>query len=845
MAATVKERGRPSPSKERGRSSPAKRRGRSSVVREPWWDRLSGRTQHVICIGVLFAVAFGFYAPAIFSGRSLIGDDTVRWRAMAEHMLDYEEETGEQAIWAPNAFAGMPGYMIAYDNQVPQLDEVPNLFRAVIWPASHFILLLLGTYCLVIFLTGNRLAGVMAAVAFGLSTYLVFILPAGHNTKFVALCFTPWLVLAFAWVIRKPGLLPAMLLAMMIGLHLRSGHVQITYYVAFLLGVWWVVEMVVAIRKKAWKLALGATAYLVLASVLGLLLVAQPYVPNWEYKAHTIRGAVDSALGGLDWAYAMRWSQGIGELITLVAADAYGGSSPTYWGPKPFTSGPHYVGAIVLCLALMAVWRRPSRVVLAFAVGTLLIVLFSLGSHFALLNRFMFEHFPLFNAFRVPETWLSIGVLGLAVLAAFGLHGLGAERTWKDDRASRLVLGGVAGLLLVLWLFSGAFFDFERPGERSQIERQLLAQEPGASPDDARIDRFMRQQRELRAETFRSEMMRSLVFVLLAGVLVVLFQKGTLPRWWMQAALALLVIVDLWGVGRRYFNQEHVQPSGRSEGRIATYDFDRFLLDRQVASGGPGAFRVLSLETPSPFENARPSYHHESIGGYHGAKLRLIQEYVDHVFIDPNTGFGPTDRALDLLNTRYVVARGTLPGMPVVYRGEQSGLLVLENLDALPRAWLVGDVEVVGSPEEAWALLRDPAFDLRRRALSYEPFEGPLAPIDSASTAHVEMRSYDAHEIVLEVETDGPRLLMVSEVYYPAGWKAFVNGRVAPILRADHLLRAVPVPAGTHEVVLRFRPASHRVGVWLTGTATVLVYGYVLVFLGMGWVRRHRQHVPA
>lgn len=839
--------------RKRGRKKTAPARRASSAKsgdrnKTGLWDRLGGRTRHIACIGVLFVVAFGFFSPAVFSDRALIGEDTVRWRAMAEYMLDYEEETGRQALWAPNAFGGMPGYMIAYAEQIPQLDDIPALLRKAIWPVSHFLVLLLGAWFLAFFLTEDRLAGVLAAIAYGLATYMTFILIAGHNTRFITLCFAPWLVLAFVWALRRPGLLAALFFAIALGINLRGGHVQMTYYIAFLLGVWWVVEAVSAGARKDWKPFGMATAWLALGGALGLLLVAQPYLLHFEYKTFTIRGAVGAALSGLDWAYAMGWSQGRGELVTLLAADAYGGESPTYWGPKPFTSGPHYVGPIVLLLAAFAVRQWRNRGVLALSLMALFSALFSLGSHFELLNRFMYEHFPLFNAFRVPESWLAITAFALALLAAFGLRGLGRDTGSDGDPAARRtfrwIFGGLSGVLLALMLLPDVFYDFERAGEETQVTQALLAQEPDLAPNDPRVApavrSYLAEQRALREGTFRSEMRRSLFFLLLAGGVILLFHRGKAPRWALQAALVLLVLVDLWGVGRRYFNKDDLVRASDVEEQIPTYDVDRYILAQQEAAGGPGHFRVLSLEAGSPFQHARPSYHYESVGGYHGAKLRLAQDYIEELYRDPATGL-PNANALDMLGVRYVISPSPLPGLDVVYQGEQTGLFVLENTDVPPRAWLVGETEVASDPPAAWARLQDPAFDLRRTALLYEPLDMAPAPVDSVSMANVRMQSWSLHEIVLDVATDAPRLLVLSEIYYPAGWEAAVGGEEASIVQVDHMLRGVPVPAGAHEVVLRFDPPRHRIGVAVGAGSTVLTYGGVVLLLALGWRRRRRQ----
>jgi len=822
----------------------------STVALPAWhglWDRLPERHRHLICLLLLLALSLAFFAPIHFGGKRLIGSDTVNWRAMAQSVIAYRDSTGTEPLWATNAFAGMPAYMISYPAKVPQVDSLLNWLRGFLWPTSHFFFLLAGTYWLVVYLTRRQWAGMLAAVAYGLTTYIPIILKAGHNSKFIALCFAPWLVLAFVHGLRRPRLLSGLLFAVVLAANLRAGHVQITYYVAFLLGLWWLVEGVAAWREGRLAVFGQATGWLALGSMLALLMIAQPYWPVYEYKQYTIRGGSEATGGGdgLDWDYAMGWSQAPGELVTLLIADAYGGGSPTYWGPKPFTEGPHYVGGIVLWLALLALWRRRGRTAWILGAGTLLMILFSLGSYFPLLNRFMFEYFPLFDAFRVPETWLSTAALGLALLAALGGGWLLEQQPERSRtlRPAYQVWLGLVGLVLVLWLARGSLFSFERPGEVEQIARQVAAAN-NVAPDDPRLLQAVRQyvaeQRTVRSNLFGRDAQRTLVFLLLAGGLLWLYDRQRLPGWGLMAGLTLLVTIDLWGVGRRHLNEEVLTDAREATDLIPTYSFDRFLLERQREAGGPGHFRVLSLESGNPMTNARPSYYHESIGGYHGAKLRLFQDYIDHLFVDPATGL-PRSRALDLLSVRYVVvpAGASLPGMRVVFEDERWR--VLENPSALPRAFLVGRYEAVPDLTAHRQRLLDPALDLRQTVLLREDPGIEVTPIDSTSTASVRLVRFGPREIVWEVATDAPRLLVVDEVYYPAGWHATVDGQPAPILQANYLLRAVPVPAGTHTVVMRFDPASHVWGVRIAALATLLAYGGVLLLLGLGWYRQRRK----
>jgi hypothetical protein len=827
---------------------PPKVRKGGAVAERSVWSGLSPSVQHGVCLAALLVVTVGFFASVTVGGKSLVGGDTVQWRGMAQAMFEYEERAGQEALWAPNAFGGMPGYMIHYPTAVPQLDSVLSWLRRLgLWPAAHFFALLLGTYLLVYYLARDALASTLAAVAFGLTTYIPLILLAGHNSKFIALTFAPWLLLAYAYAMRRPPdagwartLLGGLLFAIVLSLNLRAGHVQITYYVAFAIGIAWIVEGVRSVREGDTRAFVVSTAALALGSALALLMVAQPYLIQAEYKAFTIRAAGES--GGLGWAYAMRWSQGWGELVTLLIPDAYGGGGQTYWGAKPFTAGPHYVGVTVLVLAGLALYGVRRRLVWGLGIAAGLMTLFSLGEYLALLNRPMFAYFPLFNAFRVPETWLIAVALALAVLAGIGGYYVARREATPESseaktRAVYVALGATGGLLLLLLVAHGALFSFEKPDELAQI-RQAAAQQ-GLAPGDPRIASFFAEVKAERADLFAGDAMRALMFWLATGVLLVLGRRRTIPSWALQVGLVLLVTVDLWQVGARYFNPDDPALRDRSTvaAQIPEYGFDRFIQARVEVAGGPGHFRTLPLAL-NAFNDGRTPYYYESVGGYHGAKLALFQDYLDHILVNPDGSIN--ENGLDLLSTRYVVARQPSPGLEPVFQDEQTGLVVLENPDALPRAFFVGQTEVIGEREAVFERLRDPSFDPRRTAILPEPLPDgfDLAPVDSASTVEVELARYSPREVVWQVETDRPRLLVASEVYYPAGWHATIGEEPVPILRADHLLRAVPVPAGRHIVTMRFDPPRHTLGLLISRLSTALTYLGTLLVAGLLWYRR-------
>lgn len=836
---------------------------RSSRARpdDTFWAQLSPTARHGACAAILLVVAVAFYSPVLFSEKQLGGLDNVSWRANADALVEYQERTGERALWTPNVFGGMPGFLIRYSPSTPQIDDLISALRPAAWPVSHLAFLLVGVYLLVFYLTRDHFSGLLSAIAFGFTTYIPVILVTGHNTKFIALAFAPYVVLAFLYTLRNPSLLAGLLFAGTLALDLRAKHPQITYSVLMMLLVWWVVELVWAWRKDEVISFTRATGWLAMGTMLALMMVAEPYLAIYQYKQYSVRGAETAAAtsagggGGMGWTKAMQWSQGPKELLTLIVAEAFGGGGRTYWGPKAFTEGPHYIGGVVAALSGLAVWRVRSRLTWGLGAGVLATILFALGKHAAWINWPMFQFFPFFNAFRAPETWLSVSALGMAILAGVGLSYCLRRSDDRDEEKQKTrsifyAFGTVGGVVLLLLLGQGLFFDFESSRETQVIEQ--IEQRPNLSRSNPRVRQFFQQlerRKETRREAFQTDAMRTLLAVGAVVFLLWFYRRESLSGWATGGLIVLVVVVDLWGVDRRYLGEDDLSFQRDFEAQIPTTRVDQFLKQREEEAGGPGHFRVLPLQTPysqsaTGGKAAIASYHHQSVGGYHPAKLQRYQDYLDHI-LQLSGGGAPNENALDLMNTRYVVTKQKLPGTTVVYRDKESGTVVLENPDAVPRGFLVGQTEVTDDPKAAWQRLRDPSFNPRRMALLPEPLDGPVTPIDSGSTAEVTLESYSPPEIRWTVNTDSPRLFVASEVYYPAGWNAYLDGEEVPIRRVNYLLRGVHVPDGEHTLVMRFEPKVDRYGRWIAGAATVLVYGGILVGLGLAYRRRREEDEDA
>jgi hypothetical protein len=801
----------------------------------------------------LLVVALAFYSPAIFGGKTIQGTDSITFRANAQVTIEHHEKTGEWSRWAPNVFSGMP--YINYKLAVPQADSFVNAVRGFAWPVGHLFVLMAGVYLLVFYLTRNHFSGLLSGLAFGFTTYIPIIIAVGHGTKFVALAYAPYVLLAFVYTLRNPSLLGGLLFAGALALQLRAKHPQIVFYTGMLLALWWLVEVIGAIREDRVPRLATSTGWLALGTVLGLAMAAQPYLARYQHKQFSVRGAAAAATGadaggGMGWVPAMRWSHGPGELFTFVVAEVFGGGGQTYWGPKTFTEGPHYLGGVVMALAGLAMWQVRTWLVWGLSLGVVGTALFSLGKYAAWVNWPMFQYFPFFDAFRGPEMWLSVTTLALAILAGIGLNYAlrrddqrGQRRSQRSDARLRPILvsfGVVFGVVGLVWLTPNMFLDFEKPNEQRRIRQALLRQNPNVSPQDPRVQqaitRQMQKVKGQRRSAFTTDAQRTLLFLVLAGGVLVLYRRETLQPWMAALGVVAVVGIDLWGVDSRYMGDDRYS-SQQVEQSIPTYQFDQFIKKQQRDAGGLGHFRVLSLVEGDPTSAARPSFHYENVGGYHGAKLQRYQDYLDHILQVTQTGT-PNETALDLMNTRYIAARQQLPGTEVAYRSQQSGVLVLENTDAVPRSFLVGQTEVVDEPKETWGRLRSSSFDPKQTALLPEPLDAPVTPIDSNSTAEVTLESYAPEEIRWSVNTDAPRFFVASEVYYPAGWNAYLDGERVPIHRTDYLLRGVHVPAGEHTLVMRFEPSADRYGRWIAGASTVLVYGGIVAFVGIRVRRR-------
>ena len=809
------------------------------------WEKIPQRYQHLIVLVFLLLVPSFIFSEVYFGGQQFVAHDIQQFRATAQSVIEYQEETGEDALWATNIFSGMPSYTVISNKAFTHLDTVlRRIFSSVFIPVFPFIFCLTGVY-LFFWLMGYRpLPSALAALGIGLTTYIPIIVGAGHNSKLIAYSWIPW-VLAGYWMLsrsekRWAGLF---LFAVALNFALRAEHIQVVYYFLFPLGIWFVYDSVIAFRTGVLPDWSRRAALMVLAGLLALAANIQPYWSIYEYSAHSIRGGSElqqeaGAGDGLDVDYAFAWSQGRGELLTLIIPGSYGGSSAegTYWGPKTFTSGPHYFGAILFLMFVIGLVRAPGNLKYVFLGAGLLTLLFSLGENLFRFNYLFFQYMPLFNKFRTPEMWLIVTVFSFSIIAAMGMKWV--YDSWKDGSLTlpKLYLPGgiVFAVALFFTLFSGSVLSFEKEGEHQQLARQVASQQ-NMRADDPQVRQFVNRYIETeikpqREDKAASDSRRLLVFALLGGGLLVATALRFVPASYSLAGLVLLAAVDLAQVGGRYADKSGLVPADLSSYEAVERQvraIDRYV-EEHKRDGQVWPWRTLPLGD-SPFNNAVPAaFVYPSIGGYSGAKLSHYQDVIDEAIFGEQTLLNMP--VLNMLNTRFLTypIPIDLPGWEVVYRGDVG--VVMENREALPKAWFADSLIVAPLPSDAIAELN--RFDPSHTAILMDTHRIPEAiPTENRSA---EVTTYGPREIGLNLSTDAPSFLVLSEIYYPEGWHAELNGEPVSIHRTNYILRGFEIPAGEHTLTLRFDPRSH-----ILGSRLSWIFNIIILLIGAAALAAH------
>lgn len=797
---------------------------------------------HLAIIGIFIALCFVYFSPAL-QGKSLYQSDVLMAQGMQKEIMDYKAKDGKGPLWTNSMFGGMPAFQIwvQYPNNVTTY--VISFFKTVFPnPIDTVLLYLLGAYLLFCVLRMNPWLAAAGAVAFAFSSYNFQIIDAGHSNKAMAIAFFPPILAGIILAFRKQYLSGAALTALFLAIEIRTNHIQMTYYLFIAILIYLGIELYHSIKEKSTKDFIKSATYLAAAALLAIAVNAGMLWTTYEYGQETIRGksnlTTDKAEpnNGLDKEYAYQWSQGIGESLTFLVPNLYGGASganldensevakalstkgipaeqvvpamqqlsqvglSTYWGDKQFTAGPWYFGAIVCFLFILSLFIVKGRIKWWILSASILCLLLSFGRHMPFLSDLFFNYFPLYNKFRAVESILVITAFLVPVLAILAVKevAFNKEDDKKLTKSLTYSLYITVGLLLIIIAVPSAFFSFKAQNHGLMID-QLTQITNG---DKAFADTIANALVADRISLARMDALRSLFFVLIgAGLIWALIKQKMNP----QITFIILFVVmlaDLWNIDRRYLNNEKFVDKSVLAQQTKPRDVDQLIM-RDTSY-----YRVLDLSQGNPFSNSIPSFFHKSLGGYHAAKLKRYQEVLDKQF-----NGAINEDVLDMLNTKYVIT------------SDQNGQkeTMKNRSTAAGNAWFVSKVEYVKNADEE--MLAISSFDPQKVMVVHEQFK-PLIDVKKIGydgKEFIRLSSYHPDHLVYEYSSGRDALAVFSEVWYDKGWNAYVDGEKIPYFRANYLLRAAQLPGGNHKLEFKFEPNSYYTGETISLIASILL----------------------
>lgn len=805
-------------------------------INTPSYKRAAGCAAAIV---LFFLIAALYFAPQ-FSGQTLMQHDVQQYEGMSKDILDNRAATGEDAQWTGRMFGGMPAFLInvKYPAQAVK-GTIGKIVKVVDTPASFLFFSMTAMWIAMLLFGLSPWVGLVAALAYGFSTYFMLIIGAGHITKMWALVYAPLMMAGVYCTLRRNTWAGAALTALFTSLEIGANHPQITYYFVIAMAALWISEGIIALRSKRGRDFARRTALLVAAGVAAVGSNFAPLWYTWQHTKETTRGGselvAEGAHGdeGLDLQYATAWSYGKTETLNTLVPDFMGGASsdtfapdgpvadalrpygmeqaaqymPRYWGDQPYTAGPTYLGAAVIFLALTTLFLLPARQRWWIVAATLLTLFMAWGSNMMWLTELLMHYLPGYNKFRTVSMALVVAQWTLPLLAALGT-GIAIERSEQTDlkRLTRAVIRSAAicaALLLILIAGGRSLFDFGMQHDGASLSeqfRQMLLEQGGDEYVKQGVHESMgwsvaSAMADERAAVMRADAWRSLAFIILAAGAMLLYARRKVIRSGTALCIVLTLIVaaDLVTVDTRYLSWKSFVPARTA--RILPTEADKLIMQDKDP-----AYRVLNTSV-STFNDATTSYFHRSVGGYHGAKLSRYQDIIDRYLSKGDEG------VLDMLNVRYVIGPSATAD-DVATRPTANGA-----------AWTVRSVVRAASPEEEITLTGE--VDTKHEAVMSDEF---LPENYNFTDGTVTLEEYRPNYLRYTTRSDGNALAVFSEIYTREGWRAYIDGEEVRPLRADYILRALELPAGSHTVEWRYR-APH----WNAVEAVTLIFSIAVL----------------
>ena len=799
---------------------------------------------HYIIAILAFAVISWVYFYPVMQGKRVKQHDMEMHKGMAQELTQYRESTGETALWTNSAFSGMPAWNISAPQKTNLFQYVHKVLSIGLpSPLGSVFISMLGFFILLLVLDIGVWVSALGAIAYGFTSYLYIIIGAGHNAKAVAMAYMAPVIAGVLLTYKGKYLWGLVLTAIAASLELYANHLQITYYLILILVVIVIAEFISDIRQKKLLHFVKASLMLVLVAVISVLTFSTKLYANYEFGKETTRGKPvltsneSNQTKGLDRDYITQWSYGKGETWSLMIPNAKGGASAyigkqnpvlekadrqfkdsiaqsnAYWGDQPGTSGPVYVGAIVVFLFVLGALTVKGKLKWALLIATILSILLSWGKNFMGFTNFFLDYIPGYDKFRAVSMTLVIAEVTMPLLGFLGLAEMvkSPENAKKNMTKFFIALGVTAGFCLLFYLMPKTFFNFLSQEEAKQFASM------SAGKDGAIYAQFASQLEDVRVAIFRKDALRSLIFIILAAVPLFLYVKGKLKAVPAFAVLAALILVDMFPIDKRYLNNDNFIDKAKFDKPFVASPANQYILNDKALS-----YRVADI-TRDMFNDASTCYFHKSIGGYSGAKLRRYQDVITQ-YLGPGlnrlrSAKTAEDMArqlaqqevLNMLNTKYIIFN------------PQSQ--PFENPFAYGNAWMVNDVQIANTPNDEFNALA--TSDLHRTAIIGKEFEQEVASYrPQAEDGSITLTDYKPNQLTYSFSANEDKLVVFSEIWTSKGWTMQIDGQESPLLRANYLLRAAMVPAGQHEIVMRYEPRIWKVGgvISLVSSLSVLLF---------------------
>ena len=818
----------------------------------------------VVVVLVFAIISFAYFLVPVTQGKILFQHDASAGVGSAQELTEYQNRTGETTRWTNSIFGGMPTYQMSPSYQSTDgLSQVMNAYH--LWlPDNVWFLFayLLGFYILLRAFDFRQTLAALGSIMWAFSSYFLIIIAAGHLWKVMALAYLPPMIAGIVLAYRGRYLSGFIVTALFTAFEIKANHVQMTYYYLFIILFMVIAYLVKAVREKQLAGFMKSTGVVAAAAVIGIAINLSSLYHTWQYQKESMRGkselvkkdAANQTSSGLDRDYITQWSYGIDETLTLLVPDAKGGATvplsknatamakadpqiqsmipqlydaiPQYFGTQPGTSGPVYVGAFVLFLFILGLFIVRGSMKWALLAATVLSVLLAWGHNFMGFTNFFLDYIPMYAKFRTVASILVIAEFTIPLLAALALKKIvdEPEVLTKQMKFVYISLALTAGVALLIALFPGMMEPFI-----SDQERQMITSIQGMDGNTANT--ILSNIAAMREAMVSADAWRSVIVILIGFALLFLYKMKKLRAEYMVICMAVLCLVDMWQVDKRYLNDEMFVPkSERDMPHQATSTDLAIMKDKSLD------YRVLNLAS-NTFNENETSFFHKSIGGYHPAKLRRYQEMID-AYIAPemqaamqaiaakNGNMQEVDGAkvfpvLNMLNTKYFI-------LPL----QGGATMPLQNIYAQGNGWFVDKINYVADANAEYAGVGK--IDVRHEAVADKKFESVLGQAQSNdSTAIVKLVKYEPNNLQYTIESKKGGVVVFAEIYYP-GWTATIDGQPAELGRVNYILRALNVKAGKHTVVLDFHPTSISTTETIAYIAIVIL---LLAIIGAGYMR--------